>query len=293
MAKSTLYSQIRASVFLLLLASFIGTAAFAAIPPSEFVVKSMVAKRLGPKGLKIRSVIKDPASAKSVLVITVLSFSSGVVRTRFHAQSGTQEPAPKEAWIAHKASMSESNNLPTAFLPTILYSPEFVKVENNLILAGVPIRTEDYLLSLEDELARQQAEISSMKRIQGRPQWVFGVVQPPKDQKALKTPAELWVEKDRFIPTQLVSPQQNLNFDFRFESYSYAKDFPYPRRLQVWDREKEQLLLTEEVIEFTPLAQEPQELNLSAVSQVGEQELATIEDEGARALIREYVLKMR
>ncbi len=293
MAKSTLYSQVRASVLLLLMTSCIGTGASAAIPPSEFVVKSMVAKRAGPKGLKIRSVIKDPASGESVLVITAISFSTGVVRTRFHSQSGTQEPAPKEAWLAHKATINESKDLPTAFLPTILFSPEFGKVENNLILAGVPIRTEDYLLSLEDELARQQAEISSMKRIQGRPQWVFGLVQPTKDQRALKTPAELWVEKDRFIPTQLVSPQQNLNFDFRFESYSYAKDFPYPRRLQVWDREKEQLLLTEEVIEFSLLTQEPQELGLSAITQVGEQELAAIEDEGARALVREYVRKMR
>jgi len=278
---------------------FVALSAIAYIPPSEFVVKNMTAKRAGPKMLKVRSSVRDLESKKNLLTLSYFSLETGRVVTHFFSPAGGVTPSiaanlsAKDAIYTYTSSIQKSEDSAPGIIPIALYSQDFQRVSENLIAAGVPIRSTEYLLTLQDEQARLASEVTSLKRWLGRPHWIYGGATHPA-MGGGKPQSELWIEKDRFIMTRLMNPETRPGFEFRFESYQYSKDFPYPRKLSVVDQSRDAEVMTEEVLEFISLAAiEPSVLQARGKSTYSEDDLAGVQDSDLKRLIQTYCSFMR
>lgn len=116
-------------------------------------------------------------------------------------------------------------------LSAVLLESEVREAVHSLRQARVPIRGEDELLALPDEIARRAAEVTDFVRWKSTFAWVIG------DPKSWDP--QFWFEKDTFLPARLVFQPKDFGstVDVRFENYRFQQDFPYPKLLFVAGKE--------------------------------------------------------
>ncbi len=194
--------------------------ASAYVPPSQYVVKKMVARHSGFKGLKIRSLVvglngKDPSGVQFQQITTV-DLGKRVLRSRAFDDTG------KELYVVERSLRVDA---PHPVVDTLMFETRMDFMSQALKSAGLPIRSDSELAAMADEEERRKAESAWIERVGTAMVWVYS-----EERKAPSKP-QLWIEKDTFLPLRLVSKREGDLADIRFESYRFYREFPYPRQI--------------------------------------------------------------
>lgn len=177
-------------------------AAWAYIPPAQFIVKNMTAKRAGVRSIRIVSWVSTPASAggRRFKSVTIYSPSTKIMRG---------EALDAEGNVLFGVE-KRGDGLPLDLL--VLFDPGAREVMLALKRVKIPVRAD------EDTAV----EATSLRRWSGTVVWALGSTPQNKDG------SQLWVEKDSFLPLRLVLHGQS---DVQFTKYRYFQDLPYPRTI--------------------------------------------------------------
>ncbi len=193
------------------------------IPPSQFIIKTMVAKRPKPHSIRIRTTVTAMEAEK----ITVFHFKES---TYFDLQSQTMksratDDSGKDLYYAeHPFRLSEE----------LLFGSNPATVIHVLREAGILIRLEN-----EDE--KEKTEMTWLGRWKGLLTWVIGGKKANEPQ--------LWIEKDRFLPVRLRMSNSNPWAELQCEGYHFYKELPFPQLMTVLRNsdEKESAFLQSEL----------------------------------------------
>lgn len=215
---------------------FASPAAQAYVPPSGFIVKTMAAKHTGPKGVRVRSLVSsfDASNPARFRITSVFVADAGLIRSWVFDESGQQ---------LYGGERKVASGGAPASVTALLFDSRLGRVQESLRKLGIPLRTEEELLALKDEEERRSIEVSSLGRWKKSIAWVLG----GKDTKA---DAQLWVEKDTFLPIRLLTELQDSDGprEAQFENFRFYSEFPFPR-LITWVV-KNQALFREELVDF-------------------------------------------
>lgn len=208
--------------------------AWAYVPPSQYIVKTWVAKRSHAKNLRIRTIatVMEGEQPTSTKVRTTTTFNA---QTRELVSWASDESDKRLYTVTRKQRLLGGLN-------ALLLDPEVREVVHALRSARIPIRGEDELLALPDENARRAAEVTDFVRWKSGFAWVIG---DPKGWDA-----QFWIEKDTFLPARLVFQPKDYGstVDVKFENYRFQQDFPYPRLVFVAGKESP-IFLKDELVD--------------------------------------------
>jgi hypothetical protein len=201
----------------------LGSQAFAYIPPSQYIVKNWTNKHSGMKALKLRTLVTGYSSEKPTQTrFNVVTLYSGDTRK---LKSWATDDVDKVLYSAERdlASMSP--------LSKLLFISDFREMTKSLRAIDVPIQTETELLKLRTEAERRDSEQESLARLNGSVSWVLGLV----DSKQEPDSAQLWFEKDSFLPIRFLYRAATVGdlYDIRLENYKFTREFPYPRTVSL------------------------------------------------------------
>jgi hypothetical protein len=212
---------------------FTGSQASAYIPPSQYIVKNCINKHLGVKLLKVRSTVTAFEQEKP----TSVHFKAVTV----YSHDGQKLKSWATDDLNKVLFSTERDRASMAPLSQLLFLSDWREVVKSLQVSGVPVRSDAELLKLRTELERRESEQESLVRWNGSLAWVLGSA----DSKQEPTSAQLWVEKDLFIPVRYlyraVSGEEL--YDIRLESYKFTREFPYPRAISVRQKGRGIILL--------------------------------------------------
>ena len=181
---------------------------WAYIPPSQFIIKTWVNKHSGAKTIRIKN--------------TVTGYESGKP-SEIHFKETTLinlETSSMKSWASDdtdKKLYTVDKKLPTSSLAAkLLLSRDVEELTRSLRQAGIPIRVDSELSVLRTEAERMKSEQTLLSRWNSGYAWVIG---------ATTSRNQIWFEKDTFLPMRLVHEA----VEWRFESFRFAREFPYPR----------------------------------------------------------------
>ncbi len=194
----------------------IGTAApaFAYVPPSQYVLKKIAAKRADLKTARVRSTVVAWDGERPTLTRfrEVVSYNAA---TRTFRSVAFHDVDNVELFVKEV----KGNALNP--LQLLLFETQLKNLVDGMKAAKLPIRAEDELARMATEEERREAEVSSFARMGGAFAWVIG----RKD----KWDPQLWVEKDSFLPLRLIWNSEDGLADIRFDKYRFSREVPYPR----------------------------------------------------------------
>ena len=210
------------AAFLLLLSGV--APAFAYVPPSQFIIKTMASKRQGVRLVRIVSEVSGFDSGKPTglrfKAVTVYNPLTHLMRSQALEDTGA------ELFGVEKSAES----IPLSLM--VLFDSNARTIVTALQHANIPVHSED-------ETEATAAESTALRRWNGSVAWVFGLSPTQKDS------SQLWVEKDTFLPVRLVAGED----DIQFTKYRYSQDLPYPRSSTLANRSGA-VLLEEDVSEL-------------------------------------------
>jgi hypothetical protein len=161
---------------------FATASAYAYVPPSQFLIKTLAAKHAGIKSVRVKSVVTAFEDGKA----TPLHFREVTI---FDARSGTLT-----GWATDDSGQKlyeierKSGSLTTTGV--LLFDSQEAVIAKSLRELGVPVRTEADLAVMKDEDERRASEVESLGRLNGEAAWVIG------GEKS----ARIWLQKDTFLP---------------------------------------------------------------------------------------------
>ncbi|MFN7685575.1 MAG: hypothetical protein ACK5QT_09205 [Oligoflexia bacterium] len=279
----------------MLLALSTSAAAYAYVPPSEFILKQLCQKRSALKSVRIRAVVQG------VTVEGVPSGSKFIEETYYDAQSGVlksvaldlqkNELFRAERNLFDSPKSGELKNRESAPLVTsLLFESRLAPMVSLLRRWEIPIKTEEDLLRLGNEESRRNAEKTFLAR-QKQPSglqvsWVIGD----------KSGNQLWIEKDTFLPSKLLllnSQAGSEPMEFSFANYRTAREVSFPRMMTL--RLEGVGLIREEVQEVTLNPVEPHESRGEArkLANLGFTEAGMAAESEVRELIRTFYKYVR
>ena len=193
----------------------LNSSAFAYVPPSQFIVKSLAGKRSGIKSIRIKNVItalekgqpKGPQFRETVWI----DYTLHLLRSRMVDGNGR---------VIYSIERHLDAGLPIGDL--LLFDSQAEALGKGLRQSGIPIRSEAELLVMKTEEERRLSEITSIARLKGVTAWVIG--NPSSG-------SQLWVEKDTFLPMKVIVKSDEKNFELNFDGYHFVKEVPYPKTM--------------------------------------------------------------
>jgi hypothetical protein len=260
--------------FAILLA--LSPAAWAYVPPSQFLVKTLVTKHGGIKGVRIRSIVSgmDGEKASGAVFKETTWFDSAKRLLRSWATDEAD----------HKLYVIERPADALTAADQLLLDSDPRAVMTMLKTHGVPVKSEEELLALPTEEDRRSAETLALARFNGGVDWVIGRRGKPEPQ--------LWLEKDTFLPTRfLMSETDGSLEELQFGSYRFYREFPFPRSITVLGKTGAPVLRDE----LTDLTVSPAKLEaeLKTPVQAGWTDAGNSAPAALRDLIRSYYEQLR
>ena len=216
--------------------------AYAHLPPSYFLVKSLSNKRQGVKGVRVKSVVNalvgNQQNGVRFRAITFFDPSSKTLRSYAYDEQG------HELYGVERHYGSETN---IPFTGALLFDSDADSLARGLVSKGIPIRLEDELLKLPDENARREVERVTLVRMKHVPVWKVAQDAGAKN--------EIIFEKDTFLPLQFVSEAYGSWVNVRFENYRYFREYPFPRSVSLIEGqgENEKIVLKDELQDLTSI----------------------------------------
>ncbi len=229
-----------AAAFLTVVAT---NSAWAYIPPSQFIVKTLASKRNGFRGVRVQTTVTNGETEQDSIVrfrqITLFDAKSRTLRSLAFDQE-------------NKLLYAVERKFPGAFSKpeTSALTVEMLLLDSNgeallrqLKEVGLPVRLEEELLMMADEEQRRKSEMISISRLRNTVAWTISLDRKADDQH------QLWIEKDTFLPMRLLTKSQGDWLDIQFENYRFFREFPYPRVVTVSHPDGKKIL-KEEVVDF-------------------------------------------
>jgi hypothetical protein len=206
--------------------------AWAYIPASQFIVKSISSKRAGNKAFRVRTTVYEMEGQRtgstSFKQVTIFDLNTRTMRSRAYDMNGKELYAMERRF---QESASVVGGMPVA---SLLLDPSVDSVSRVLRSAGIPVRVEAELADMKDEEERRASEVTSLGRLGSTVAWVIG---PGK--KDLGWP-QLWIEKDTFQPLRMIERTDEGTMDIRFAEFRYFKEIPFPRVITVMGASREE-----------------------------------------------------
>lgn len=218
---------------------------FAYIPPSFFMVKKVAEKRAGFRVLKVATVVKEmkDKSPTGVQFKQVALFDERSGTLRSWALNEMDKPIfYQERKLAASSSGSVS---PGPVMDYLLFQSQVVPLARALVGAGIPVKSDLELSEMNSEEERRASELTAMRRWNGLYAWSIGR-DPDK--------AQLWIEKDGFLPVRLILPNSDSakDLDFQLNLFRSSGALLYPHEVVL--SMKGNLVLREEVVAVVPNA---------------------------------------
>lgn len=222
----------------LALLTLVCTPAWAYIPPSQFIVHTMIKKHTGYKTVTVKSQVSamnngQPVPDVSFKDTTVFYFATGTLRSRATDAKG-------DVLFEQERRVSD---LPIN--PLLLFDANAARVIAGLKGKGVPVQTDaDFPNAAPngaDVRDRMAAEKTSLVRWNGSLAWALG-------DRGDNTP-QLWVEKDTFIPVRLMFTDSGDKVDLLYDRYRQTRAFFYPWTI-TWEKADKQPILRADVAEL-------------------------------------------
>jgi len=247
------------------------------IPPSQFLIKTLVGKHASTKGIRIRSVVTALDSSGKPLEARFRVINSFDPVTRVLRSWATDASDQK----LYRVERQPSEQKPITFLTLDSSLPDVTRV---LMDRGIPIRTEEELLKLTTAEERRNAEVLSLRRWKKSPTWVIGRIE--------KNEPQLWLEKDSFLPLRFVFKPvgEDPSREIQLEGYRFYQGFPWPKLITVLG-ENDTPLMQEEVFEVTFATPLPE--MKGSVDPQGFTEAGNSLPSATRALIGSYFQTLR
>jgi hypothetical protein len=271
----------RFSGLFLAVAIGLGTAgvAHAYVPPSHFLVKTLAAKKAGAKAVRYRTVVQalegGHPSGPRFRQLTVYDFGTHVLR------STAQDDQGHDLYVIERR-LGMAGSAPLA--DYLIFENQAALVELQLKSVGIPIRTEEDLASLPDEEARVKAERTFLSRWKSDVAWVVG--------ERGKPDAQLWLEKDAFLPLRLAARRDGEEYELRFDGFRFTREVPFPRAVTLLKgvAESARPALREELTEVNLVSSAPE---LRTAATPGFTEAGNSADSAVRDLIQAYYQYLR
>jgi hypothetical protein len=226
-----------------------GTAG-AYLPPSGFILQQFARKKSGLVNIRIKSLVSaienNQATSVRFRLMTQVDLPSRRVRIRAYDDQGRELYAVTRMLPADAVQASRGSPVLVSPLFGLLTDPRSEVVIAALKGAEIPIRTENELLALPSEEERRAAEAVQFDRLgDGVVAWRLG------QDRGGSTRAQLWIEKDTFLPLRLIYETPEGPFEHRFEGYRYQRDMPFPAQVTVYPPDgSNRALLRETIQEF-------------------------------------------
>jgi hypothetical protein len=213
------------AAFLLPLAS-----AWAYIPPSSFILKSITSKHAGLKGLRVRSTVTvmDEGKPGTTRFKAVTFFNPATQTVHAYAFDDRNQKLYGVERRPEGATAADA----------VLFWKDERSLNIALKARGLPVRSDDELLKMKDEDERRAAEDEHLTRWNAGVVWVIGGSKSSKSGNF--DDPQLWVEKDSFLPLRLIAaPQPESEIvDLHFEGQRYYHEFPYPKTILAFNKKK-------------------------------------------------------
>jgi hypothetical protein len=263
-----------------------------AIPPSEYIIRKVAARRTGIKWLKLGgtvlasldesgAVLENPAGFLKLKSLTVVDLTTRTLHVRLQDEAGTslyEGPLPLE--------QKKNANQPS--LGKWLLEPAAEVLIADLQHAGVPILTQSQLVDdYKTEAERQEAEKTRLSRVDGRVAWVVGKAGTPS----------AWFEKDTHVPMRFELPTGDARRVLNLKNVKLVQDHPLPRQW-VLSLESESpanpaqsgsVLLKEDLTDVSALTDELAKQALKAIKSGGYTTAADALSTQARGAINRYL----
>ncbi len=262
---------------LLVLVSIISPlCSFGYVPPSQYMVNKLAMKHGGFKGFKIKTEVMGMEFGQS----TETKFKA--IHTYYSEIQMLRSKA-----INDSGQILYSMEKPMkmfSVLSQLQFQSDGTALAKALKEKGVPITMEEELAKIDSEEKRRAVEKTYLTRWKTTPVWAIGI----KDKES----AQLWIEKDTFLPIKISYSNGGNFFEIQFESYRFFREFPYPRSLQFF-KDGSGPLLKEEVVEVmvNPDTNEFKNNPLSDTS--GFTDAGNVLPSATRDLIRQYYEYLR
>jgi len=272
-----LRSLVSVAILLMGLSTVLSTHALAYIPPSEFIIKTMLQKKAALKLIRTRGSVIGTIGDGSLtgtrfVEESLYDSSSGILRSVALDETG-RELYSVERTLERDSSGKE----PRALVSALLFENRMGNLLPLLRRWDIPIKQEEELLKLSDEAERREAEktfFGRQKFASGlQVSWVIGE----------KSSNQLWIEKDTFLPSKL-SLTSGDGYEIQFDSYRLTKEVPTPRLITV-TRGNEKIL-RQEIQDVSVNSSELAETNRVVAN--GFTEIGNSADSEVRELIRRY-----
>lgn len=178
------------AVFVMLLA----LPAWAYLPPAPFVIKTLAAKHLPMKSVRLR---------------TLVSSMDGSAQFR--------------EWMSYDVRSRVLRSAAIDSQDRVLYSVQrklgSVEEGEGLKASQLLFETQQGMMVKAIEKSSLPLEAQRLGRSGAQVAWVIGAAEG----------TQLWIEKDSFLPLRYVAPPQDSSLELRFEGYRFNREFPYPR----------------------------------------------------------------
>lgn len=249
------FSHVAVAAFVALASPFVSRA-WAYIPPSGFVVKTLASKHGGVKGVRVRGLVtamenEQPTSAR-LKIVTVYQAESGTLR------SVASDEANQKLYVFEKKldALTEPLLLPIRAVGSLLMDSQPARLIETLRKHGLavsqPIEPAPPLGKDEAEKAasaEKAQEKTPKKEEKEKEEITFSRWNRTVAWVLAKNPKEggnpqLWIEKDTFLPLRVLDDSGR---ELTFENYKHIREFPYPRLISRVDDKK--LVFKEEVSE--------------------------------------------
>ncbi|MBC7693425.1 MAG: hypothetical protein H7222_16795 [Methylotenera sp.] len=252
------------------IASFACDVAQAYVPPSQFIVRSMVKKHLGAKAIRLKSNFVLADSQKVFKETAWVDYANESIKSRMFDDTGKEVFAYERKLDLH-APMPD----------LILLETRSEMLARALRTKDVPVRSEPELLALKTEEERRAVEITALTRWKGTLAWAIGKI------RGSDKTNQLWIEKDTFEPLRYIQNADHPT-EVRFENFKVTREIPYPKLITYLEEDKPVFKL-----ESVEVQMNPDSLELKAPIKVGFTDVGNSLDSNSQAAIKKFYQEVR
>jgi hypothetical protein len=210
--------------------------AWAYIPPASFILHEVAKKHLAFTTIRVRSHVigldgNGNPNGVRLREITFVNSKDGTLRSWITDESG------KVLYTVERVSNASSKSSKMPVAAEMLFDTNSVRMASVLRSVGVQIPVGKDA-NLTDE--NTGGDKLSLHRWNRSVAWVLG-----------KT-AQLWIEKDTFIPMRVIAPPRGDSqlYDFQMENFKYYDEYAYPRLGTLFEVGKKAPVLKTELMDI-------------------------------------------
>lgn len=209
--------------------------AWAYIPPASFILHEVAKKHVSYSTIRVRTniVALDGNGNPTGLRLRETTF---VDTKETSLRSWVTDESGKVLYSVERLLNVPSKGFKTPAVAEVLFDTNAVRMASVLKSVGIQI-PRGKSADVADE--NTGGDKMSLKRWNHTVAWVLG------------KSAQLWIEKDTFIPVRVIAPPRNESqlFDYQMENFKYYDEYAYPRLGTLYEVGKKNPILKTELLD--------------------------------------------